>query len=316
MRYIYKITNKINKKVYIGQTNNPTRRFSAHKNKSTTRLGKAIQQDGKHFFKFEVLCSVLKEKDTDDLEIFFIAQYDSRNTEKGYNVSPGGLQYPEMTEEVKLKLKEQRTGTKLERSVIEKIIKKNKKRVYCHELDVVFFSIKDAASFIGIKVAGNISLALKHHRIAVKGYTFSYYNDISEYEALRNIKKEIPPTYIAFSRDGEILKKSTSLREISNTLHLDYTDVCRCVCKQKASTKSIFITLESEIKDPKVICQELKKPYFEIFKNNEQVDWDTNLSLITKRHNINYGTAHHYIDNNLTNKDGYSIKRISNYKEA
>ena len=33
MKYIYKIENLINHKVYIGQTNNPQRRFSEHRAK-------------------------------------------------------------------------------------------------------------------------------------------------------------------------------------------------------------------------------------------------------------------------------------------
>ena len=59
-KYIYKITNLINNKIYIGQTNNPKRRWQEHKNlgydtKETKLLYRAIKKYGKDNFVFEII---------------------------------------------------------------------------------------------------------------------------------------------------------------------------------------------------------------------------------------------------------------------
>ena len=55
---IYKITNKLNGKVYIGQSNNIGRRFKEHQTKgseSRIPVDVAIQKYGKENFLYEVL---------------------------------------------------------------------------------------------------------------------------------------------------------------------------------------------------------------------------------------------------------------------
>ena len=52
---IYKITNKINGKKYVGQSNNINRRFSEHCLRSEIPIDIAIQKYGKENFVFEVL---------------------------------------------------------------------------------------------------------------------------------------------------------------------------------------------------------------------------------------------------------------------
>ena len=71
---IYKITNKINGKSYIGQSNNIIRRISEHKSESYRQheinkvLQKAIKKDGIQNFDFDVIekCYV---DELDDREI-------------------------------------------------------------------------------------------------------------------------------------------------------------------------------------------------------------------------------------------------------
>ena len=52
---IYKITNKINQKIYIGQSVNIERRWKEHCRNNTSLIGKAIHKYGKNNFIFEVL---------------------------------------------------------------------------------------------------------------------------------------------------------------------------------------------------------------------------------------------------------------------
>lgn len=94
---VYKYTNKINGKVYIGQTLHPKQRKENHKCAPTNGVfHKAVRKYGWDNFEYEVLCVVKKPdyKEAKELlnrvEILFISHYDSFNN--GYNMTIGGDQ--------------------------------------------------------------------------------------------------------------------------------------------------------------------------------------------------------------------------------
>lgn len=85
---IYKITNTINGKIYIGCSKEIEKRWKAHITKKRPGVGKAIQKYGKENFTFEVIlqcpnmCFSYWEK-------YYIAKYNCISP-KGYNLSVGG----------------------------------------------------------------------------------------------------------------------------------------------------------------------------------------------------------------------------------
>lgn len=91
---IYKITNLINKKIYIGQSNNPQRRFQEHCSESkkgyTSLINQAIVKYGEKNFQFEILgwFENYKEK-----EQYYIQYYKSL-APYGYNIATGGNEPP------------------------------------------------------------------------------------------------------------------------------------------------------------------------------------------------------------------------------
>lgn len=87
---IYKITNKINGKFYIGQSNDIERRFQEHCIKwKTSRIpvDLAIHKYGKKNFSFEVIEECALEK-LNEREIYWIQTLDA--VKKGYNCTEGG----------------------------------------------------------------------------------------------------------------------------------------------------------------------------------------------------------------------------------
>lgn len=83
------IKNKLNQKVYIGQSNNIERRWSEHKrSKDSCIIHKAIRKYGVDNFEFSIIqeCEVL---DLNRLEIYYIEQYNSVFP-NGYNMTSGG----------------------------------------------------------------------------------------------------------------------------------------------------------------------------------------------------------------------------------
>ena len=92
---IYKITNNVNGKIYIGKTErnikirwqqhckdakNPLKRF---------KLQEDILEFGKDCFTVEIIDKAETEEDANEKEIYWIQYYDCRYP-KGYNVSKGG----------------------------------------------------------------------------------------------------------------------------------------------------------------------------------------------------------------------------------
>lgn len=92
---IYIIKNRINNKVYIGQSINPEMRFIQHCKPSSafqnSLIDRAIQKYGANNFWFEVLESDVKNYN--EREKFWIAKYNSINP-NGYNISLGGENPP------------------------------------------------------------------------------------------------------------------------------------------------------------------------------------------------------------------------------
>lgn len=90
---IYKITNKINGKVYIGQTiHTLARRMANHikcaKNGVDRHLYNAMRKYGIENFEFEEIDHADNIEDLNYLEAYYITQYDS--VRKGYNMGYGG----------------------------------------------------------------------------------------------------------------------------------------------------------------------------------------------------------------------------------
>jgi group I intron endonuclease len=95
---IYKITNKINSKIYIGITTRPIGlRISSYKSatksekKSKHRMVMAMKKYGFENFAFEIIDSAASREELKQKEISYIALLDSTNVDIGYNVSLGGF---------------------------------------------------------------------------------------------------------------------------------------------------------------------------------------------------------------------------------
>jgi group I intron endonuclease len=104
---IYKATNLINGKIYIGQTTlSLEERIKYHKRDSQrldTYFYRAIKKYGWEAFKWEVIHDNIKTiEELDELEKYYIALYDTfDNPKKGYNTQSGGHHFKLTAEECK-----------------------------------------------------------------------------------------------------------------------------------------------------------------------------------------------------------------------
>lgn len=103
---IYKITNLINGKMYIGQTTETLeQRIEWHRNSMVsnvnTHIYNAMRKYGWDNFKFEEIVHTDDKDVLDELEMYYIQKYDTYRN--GYNMTPGGDSNPMFSEEVSKK---------------------------------------------------------------------------------------------------------------------------------------------------------------------------------------------------------------------
>ena len=103
---IYKITNTINGKVYVGQTWNVLWRKTDHwRARGKSVLASAFRKYGRNSFTFETLAeNVPNQPELDGLECYWINNLNARNKDMGYNIRLGGSRGL-LTEETKAKLR-------------------------------------------------------------------------------------------------------------------------------------------------------------------------------------------------------------------
>ena len=128
--YIYKHTNKINGKVYIGQTcQKPEYRWNNGEGyKRQAYFYSAIQKYGWNNFEHIILKGDLTLKEANYWEEYYIKQYNSTNKQYGYNISFGG-DNRKLSEETKKKISMANKGHLVSEETRQKISNANKGKV-------------------------------------------------------------------------------------------------------------------------------------------------------------------------------------------
>lgn len=120
---IYKVTNNITGKIYIGQTNRSTKeRWKEHCKpalKTRSYLSAAIQKYGKENFMIEELAKVSTQDELDQLEVKLIEEHNAMFP-NGYNLRAGGSGGC-LSEESKDKLRKVNIGRKVSKETLEKM---------------------------------------------------------------------------------------------------------------------------------------------------------------------------------------------------
>lgn len=118
MKAIYKITNKKNNKCYIGQSNDPMRRWRQHKqralqgeDKGKSAIHDALRENGIENFDFHIIGWF---KDYNEKEKYYIQYYNSL-VPNGYNIMKGGEEPPH-------KYGEEHHNSKYSQKIVDQII--------------------------------------------------------------------------------------------------------------------------------------------------------------------------------------------------
>jgi len=131
---IYKITNNVTGKCYVGRTaQTAQQRWATHqyaaRQLGSTELQKAILEYGPDAFSLDVIETLYNLPDLLRAEVHYIEEFNSMRP-NGYNMAPGGESYAPMTDEIRKKIGDANRGrvtSKLTRQLMSKARKGKKK---------------------------------------------------------------------------------------------------------------------------------------------------------------------------------------------
>lgn len=115
MKYgtVYKITNKLNGKAYVGITTKSIQeRFEAHLNRAVrerSAIQNAMKKYGKSNFEIVEIDTATSEVELFEKERFWIAHFNTFS-ENGYNLTEGGGGIVNMSEEIRAKISKSKSG--------------------------------------------------------------------------------------------------------------------------------------------------------------------------------------------------------------
>ena len=122
---IYRATNLINNKVYIGQTTSTLdQRIKQHyaKRNDGSYFHNALKKYGVDGFSWEIIDQAENEEELIEKEIYWIAYYESFiDKSKGYNSTSGGETSKSVSDEVKLKISTKNKGKVISEETKEKL---------------------------------------------------------------------------------------------------------------------------------------------------------------------------------------------------
>lgn len=207
---IYKISNDVNDKVYIGQTTRKLKeRIEDYKKetkyKSDSRpIIRAMSKYGFKHFKFEILSDNIETKEEmDKLEIQYIKDYHSLITENGYNIELGGNSIGKHSEETKRKISEAQLGEKNHMYGKRGELNATSKKVIELTTGKIYNSAMLAADDLQLEFSHVCSVA-RGDRGSHKGYVFRYLDENNkpiknQYQAtikFKKVKENILPQFL------------------------------------------------------------------------------------------------------------------------
>lgn len=230
--YVYKITNKINGKVYIGQSIRPIEeRFKRHindsiKNNLDTHLARAVRKYGSESFFIELVDVAKTQEELNEKEQYYIRKFNS--IKEGYNETDalykcGGNTYKSKTidelKEISLKISKGKIGDKNPNHKKIKVLNINTNE------EIIFNTVNECKIFFNEK----------HHRFITnrvigktktlyKGtWNIAYYD--KEYFSLSAELKQYRYHIEVFNKKTNVKNYYTSIRSMCKDINIDRSKI-------------------------------------------------------------------------------------------
>lgn len=194
---IYKAKNKLNGKVYIGQTKNSleTRKrqhLNSHKYNSfrCTHFSKAIEKYGEEAFEWEVLATTESVDMLDRLEIMYISEYQSTDPSKGYNLTSGGSNGYSHSDITKERIGSAQRGTKNHMYGRTGALNPTSKEVIDLDTKIIYPSATICAQELGLSLS-KVCAVCRGDRGSTQGKIFRYVGQEDTVSKLQRKTKRI-----------------------------------------------------------------------------------------------------------------------------
>lgn len=286
--YIYKATNKVNKKSYIGQTVNFQNRVWQHKRcyeKEDCLFHRAIQKYGYENFEWQIIDTCTEKKKAIELEKHYIEFYDTYRN--GYNENKGGVGGHNANAIVRI-------------SKDGELIKR-----YDSASDAKKDGFNDT----------NVLLCCKNKLASCKDYVFMYETDYLKHGA-KKYKKPKPNgnrSVIQCNENGEFIQEFESLQEASRITGANRTTISGVLAKKYKSANGFIFVYEEDfpIKDLSFYKKRKKgKKVAQVdIKTGEIIKIFERISDAGKELNVNYKAIHKVVDKD--DRTAYGYKWIS-----
>lgn len=227
MGYIYKITNIISNKYYIGETkkSNPLLRWNEHKSKIQKGIGcpalqDAVKKYGIENFNFEVLI-ICFDEDRYKYEMEYIKKYDTM-APNGYNLTPGGegggfygKKHSQKTINKISNFMKNRYSTNPE--LKHEISIKNKIIMNSEEVkEKIKNGMKNSGKWKNAAKGNNRTFQTEETKTKIKEITTTYFNNNENITKHRNIMSSaLGIKVIQYNTNNEIINKYESINEAS-----------------------------------------------------------------------------------------------------
>ena len=238
---IYKITNKINNKIYIGQTTQKLKdRIRNYKSDTKFKspdiarpIIKAMQKYGFENFKFEILVDNIEtQEEMNILETKYILEFNTQDHNIGYNIENGGNSTGKHSKETKKKIGEAQLGSKNYMYGKKGKLSPSSKPIIDITTGEIFDSATEASIHLGLGASGVTKICA-----SARGDRHSAYKHIYRY--LENDKPIIVNLPISERNVNYILdltenKKYKDLESASRLTRFKLESIRTC-CRRKSS---------------------------------------------------------------------------------
>lgn len=197
--FIYKLTNTLNNKIYIGLTTETIsercrKRIAEakYRDSKNSYILNAIRKHGSEVFKVEQIDTAFSLEELQQKEIFYIQQYNSTNRKIGYNLTKGGEGNLglKMSDKTKEKIRQKAIGRKA--SIETKIKMSNSKKTNNIDFSKAIENCK----------LYNLKTSKKVEEFDLNNNLIKTYNSISEVSKTLNITKAKIDYYLKRDKNG------------------------------------------------------------------------------------------------------------------
>ena len=266
---VYIHTNKINGKMYVGQTSaKPEIRWkNGHGYANSTYFYRAIQKYGWDNFEHEVVASNLTKEEADNFEKLLIKMLNTTDENSGYNLTNGGggITGFKHSPETKEKMRQNNIGANnnnygkcLDEDWRRKISESTSgvkhhgaRAVFQYDLQGNFIQkwdyIQQAAKALNMS-ASNISACCCHEQKMASGFIWVYADDILSQTNMHPYRHYRTHEIIQYDKQGNEIRRWFDSKEAANVLKLHRSTITKaCVGKLKTAGGFIWRYIDNPI---------------------------------------------------------------------